>query len=384
MLLLPREALAIPAFAREYGVPCQTCHVVIGRRNEFGDVFRKWGFHWPGSVDRDRSARRDPPVGLEGIALWPSFLPSKIPLAVAASMAGSYTTDPNADPALTFSNPSLRILLGGSIGNHLGFFGTWTGGSNPPDELYLHVTRVFDRPEINFMFGRLEQTTTLFKGNEAIVSRYLLSSAGINGHAVSTGRLGAEYNGVFFGRTFLAAGAVQNAGIGSSVDLYYHVSQRLGGMDLLGHEPDIDLEAPSLLDDFVVSLGHWGYRGHVRGADGEDAYLIRRFGLDLQVRFLELNLWAGAMLGLDGDIAALRPVRNLTWFGELSYEVFSWLMLAYLYQYQDRTQAATETQLHDFAILFLPFENVRVRVKFAFSDDGEKNEVGEAQLLVGL
>ena len=87
------------------------------------------------------------------------------------------------------------------------------------------------------------------------------------------------------------------------------------------------------------------------------------------------------MYGFDGDLVALRPVKNLTWFGEISYEFFSWLMLAYLYQYQDSTQAARETQLHDVAILWLPFENLRVRARFSFSDDQEKNEIIDAQIL---
>ena len=262
----------------------------------------------------------------------------------------------------------------------MGFFGTWSG-QGPPNELYLHVSRLFDRPEINFILGRFEQSTTLFKQNEAIVSRLLLSSGSLNGYAVSNGRLGLEYNGIFFDRTFVAVGAVQNAGLGSRVDFYYHISQKIGGMTFLGAEPDIDLENPSLLEDFVITVGHWGYRGVVENAGGEETALVRRLGLDLQIRLHDINLWAGAMYGFDGDLVALRPVKNFTWFAELSYEFFSWLVAAYLYQYQDASQFERETQLHDVALLWLPFENLRVRARFSFTDDSVKNEVLDAQIL---
>src|SRR4051794_1845204 len=106
---ISRPAYAIPAFGREYNVPCQTCHVLIGRRNEFGDAFRKWGYHWPVDAERDRSARKDPPTDLKGISAFDGFIPSRVPLALVTTFAAAYTTDPNASFSTTVGNPTIDI-----------------------------------------------------------------------------------------------------------------------------------------------------------------------------------------------------------------------------------------------------------------------------------
>ncbi|MBK5282263.1 MAG: hypothetical protein JJE16_09265 [Nitrospiraceae bacterium] len=49
--LLP-EAHAIPAFARKYGVPCNTCHVPgFPKLNDFGNTFRDQGYQFGADVD---------------------------------------------------------------------------------------------------------------------------------------------------------------------------------------------------------------------------------------------------------------------------------------------------------------------------------------------
>lgn len=52
VIILPwKETGAIPAFARKYGKPCQTCHVSEPKLNAFGELFRANGFQMPGTVE---------------------------------------------------------------------------------------------------------------------------------------------------------------------------------------------------------------------------------------------------------------------------------------------------------------------------------------------
>src|SRR6185295_20010804 len=83
--LLGRSAQAIPAFAREYNVSCSTCHTLVTRRNEFGDAFRRAGYHWPGGDQGDQSARAMTPVEMKGQALGTGLLPVRPLIALVTT-----------------------------------------------------------------------------------------------------------------------------------------------------------------------------------------------------------------------------------------------------------------------------------------------------------
>jgi len=376
-----REAHAIPAFAREYGVPCETCHMTITRRNEFGDLFRKWGYHWPGAPESDSAARKQEPVEMAP-SLFANVLPSRLPFSVIGSMSGSYVTDPKAQHPLTVASPSLTFAAGGNFGEHIGFWGTWLG-QGTPNELYMHLTRLGGRRELNLMVGRFEQLTTVFKINEVFISRYALGTANINGHTVSTGRNGIEWNGMFFDRAFLAAGVVQQGEAGSWPAYYYHVGTKFGGVDYAGNEPHYDLDRqPKFTDDLVINLDHWGYHSTLRAKDGADTVELRRLGLDLKVRYREAAIWAGTMVGSDVDLQASRSLKSFTAFGEASYQITSWLTALYLYQYQDQTKFTEPVETHDGGFLFLPYQNVRVRA--AVGHSSLTDQTAALQVLFGM
>ena len=46
-LLLPSASRAIPAFARQYGTSCATCHIDFPKLNDFGKAFKDAGFKFP-------------------------------------------------------------------------------------------------------------------------------------------------------------------------------------------------------------------------------------------------------------------------------------------------------------------------------------------------
>src|SRR5512140_2973041 len=80
VLLIPKNAQAIPAFSRQYGTSCSTCHVNFPKLNDFGKAFKDAGFKFP---KEDETFIKTPPVMLGAQAnkeLWPhSIWPGTIP-----------------------------------------------------------------------------------------------------------------------------------------------------------------------------------------------------------------------------------------------------------------------------------------------------------------
>src|SRR5258706_6947519 len=74
------SAHAIPAFARQYGTSCSTCHVDFPKLNDFGKAFEDAGFKFP---KNDEDFIKVPPVMLGAAAqkeVWPhSIFPGTIP-----------------------------------------------------------------------------------------------------------------------------------------------------------------------------------------------------------------------------------------------------------------------------------------------------------------
>ena len=381
---VPSRARAIPAFARIYGVPCSSCHYPsVARRSEFGDAFRRAGYHWPIATE-DRTSD---PVELRGTALLAGVLPRWVPLSIEATLSAAYSTDAPSNAPIALGSPGIELLLGAPLGGHVSVFGTWAG-SGPPDELFVHFARLLNRTELNLRVGLFGQTTTLFKGNEALLGRFRLGSSALSDHSVGQSRLGVEGNGVLSvlgARTYWAAGLVQNSGLGTHWDFYFHLAQKIGGMDFRGEEPRIDLDAePSLLDEASLTVATWAYAGQVRDLGGTPTSKIRRLGLDLKLRLARFGAWGGVMLGWDRDLMQYRNVLSLTWFVEVSFALTSWLTPIYVYQYQDSAVFEREIQQHDLGVVVLLLENVRGRAKVTFTDDGVDNETAEVQLLLAF
>ena len=80
ILVQPRPGYAIPAFSRQYGTSCSTCHIDFPKLNDFGKAFKDAGFKFPND---DEALIKVPPVMLGAPAqkeLWPRAIwPGKIP-----------------------------------------------------------------------------------------------------------------------------------------------------------------------------------------------------------------------------------------------------------------------------------------------------------------
>src|ERR1700680_648937 len=74
------QIYAIPAFSRQYGTSCSTCHVDFPKLNDFGKAFKDAGFKFPKD---DETFIKLPPTMLGAPAqkeLWPhAIYPGAIP-----------------------------------------------------------------------------------------------------------------------------------------------------------------------------------------------------------------------------------------------------------------------------------------------------------------
>ena len=86
-LLLPNTIQAIPAFARQYGTSCSTCHIDFPKLNDFGKAFKDAGFKFPAD---DANMLKIPPVMLGAPAnaevwpkaIWPGTIPGIPPIGL--------------------------------------------------------------------------------------------------------------------------------------------------------------------------------------------------------------------------------------------------------------------------------------------------------------
>ena len=80
VVLLAGSSYAIPAFSRQYGTSCTTCHIDFPKLNDFGKAFKDAGFKFPKG---DEDFIKVPAVMLGAPAqkeLWPhTVFPGTIP-----------------------------------------------------------------------------------------------------------------------------------------------------------------------------------------------------------------------------------------------------------------------------------------------------------------
>ena len=167
---------AIPAFARAYNVPCSTCHDQIPRRNAFGEAFRKAGHRWPGDPSTEAAARKSAPVAMKGTAFARNG-------AAGTASARHRSHDERVPhdrslrarahhPGRPRRFASSRAALSQSMRRSLA-----AGASERAarTSYILELVRL-GGPELNVKAGRFEQSTTMFKSNEAMIAPFPLAS----------------------------------------------------------------------------------------------------------------------------------------------------------------------------------------------------------------
>ena len=133
---------AIPAFSRQYGTSCSTCHVDFPKLNDFGKAFKDAGFKFPKD---DETFIKVPPVMLGAPAnkemfphtIWPGTIPGLPPIGlrfntffqVVSKNRNNFNAQNPGDPALqqfiprTDFQPGLfSIFTAGNFGSDIAFW----------------------------------------------------------------------------------------------------------------------------------------------------------------------------------------------------------------------------------------------------------------------
>jgi hypothetical protein len=138
---LGRSIYAIPAFSRQYGTSCSTCHVDFPKLNDFGRAFKDAGFKFPKD---DETFIKVPPVMLGSQAqkelwphtIWPGTIPGLPPvglrfntfLQVVGRNRNNFNLqtpgDPTAPfiPRTDFQSGLFSIFMAGNFGDDIAFW----------------------------------------------------------------------------------------------------------------------------------------------------------------------------------------------------------------------------------------------------------------------
>ncbi len=139
-LILSSNSYAIPAFSRQYGTSCATCHVDFPKLNDFGKAFKDAGFKFPKD---DETFLKIPPVMLGSPAqkelwphtIWPGSIPGIPPIGLRYNQFFEVTSAnrnnfnqqlPGAVgtfiPQTDFQTGFFSLFSAGNFGDDIGFW----------------------------------------------------------------------------------------------------------------------------------------------------------------------------------------------------------------------------------------------------------------------
>jgi len=141
LALFSSSSYAIPAFSRQYGTSCSTCHVNFPKLNDFGKAFKDAGFKFPKDDD---TFIKVPPVLLGAPAqkdiwphtIWPGTIPGLPPIGlryntffqVVSKNRNAFNAqlpgDPTAPfiPRTDFQSGLFSIFMAGNFGSDIAFW----------------------------------------------------------------------------------------------------------------------------------------------------------------------------------------------------------------------------------------------------------------------
>jgi len=405
-LLLPDNADAIPAFSRQHKTECSTCHTIYPELNEFGDAFLKNSYVWPhkkeGAKGGDEGAKGAEP-GTEWAAI--SGLPQQIPISLTATADLAYDANAFDGDKLNLSARSLTLQAGGSFRDAAGFFATYnlysqgfrTGAASltpahntntPPnndpdiDELFLVWRHALGTP-VNVKVGRFEPKLSLWKKSNRILpvpsfasTNYLVGGSPFSSDATEDG---VELNALLGNRLFVAAGVVDRDGQDRK-DGYGHISLKIGGTDLKGQEPEVDLERDSIWDFLSVTLGafgYWGRNGEFDNGIAQNLNDFHRIGAEADILYKRLHLKGSGSFGRDSnpDFAVIHEqVDSYAYSLEGEYYLGAPVNLVPLFRYEyRRNDIDGGTRRYIPALAYAPLQNVRLSLEYIRSEALEGN-----------
>ena len=135
------SSFAIPAFSRQYGTSCSTCHLDFPKLNDFGRAFKDAGFKFPKD---DETFIKVPPVMLGAPAqkelwphsIWPGTIPGLPPVGlryntffqVVSNNRNNFNLQQPGNatapfiPRTDFQSGLLSIFMAGNFGSDIAFW----------------------------------------------------------------------------------------------------------------------------------------------------------------------------------------------------------------------------------------------------------------------
>src|SRR5580693_3090425 len=183
---LGRPIYAIPAFSRQYGTSCSTCHVDFPKLNDFGKAFKDAGFKFPKD---DETFIKIPPVMLGSPAqkelwphtIWPGTIPGLPPIGLRFNtffqVVGNNRNNFNLQlplgkpgpfiPRTDFQPGLFSIFMAGNFGSDIAFWvddDISVGGSGANGGLgdgylkFVNIGRFLKLPtdSLSLRFGQFE------------------------------------------------------------------------------------------------------------------------------------------------------------------------------------------------------------------------------------
>jgi len=139
------DAQAIPAFARQLGVDCNTCHYQrFPVLNAFGRAFKESGFTMIGAEDKLESptGMLSLPANLNAaIELYSTYVKTNGPTGTAANETNTSKTTNSGDWQIPASS---SVFFGGRVGEHIGFEAELNIYPTPAGLLNVKLPFVYD------------------------------------------------------------------------------------------------------------------------------------------------------------------------------------------------------------------------------------------------
>jgi hypothetical protein len=248
-----QSAVAIPAFARKYGLPCSACHEGWPKLNSFGQKFKDEGYQL--GNDRDAPIYQNAsfwPVAMRITPHWHYESVGHVPVDIVPGDPLSGQTDRTVNTS-GFDLTGIDILAGGTLAKNISFLlvpsidpGDGTVGFESAN---VRLDNLWGSPWLNFKFGKFELDGPLSE-------KRMMTFSNVGGAF-------ALYHFVPFG----------------SVNDFTFGENQLG-IELMGHsEDDHTRYAASLISSTNGSLGLPGGRSYDGALHISQGFLVPHLGL---------------------------------------------------------------------------------------------------------
>ena len=243
LMLISVDAQAIPAFARQTKLGCNTCHTIFPQLTRFGRDFRDNGFRTPDEVQALLKKTPKPPTPAPAEDFW-SFTPDQIPLSIQAKLHDAI--NPKGDIKNDVQLEELQLQAGGTLTPRISYYlHHHLVEEGQPGTLYTGWVRFNDllgSDWLNVTVGQFELPLSFSPEIERLSSFGYLAfdqQLGANTFNLSTPQLGVQLFGQSERGTKVWAGLVNGSGLAKNdqtgsfdnnnfKDVYARVGQEIG------------------------------------------------------------------------------------------------------------------------------------------------------------